>query len=284
MTYSGPPAPRFPVRVPPFHIDSIIGNALIALAVGALAGAAVKRWKWLVGPGVIAVVAPAMCVLWLAHTYWAAPLSSGDTALFHYRFHIGALAVVQIAVVLAGGGLGGALSPRIFRRVPLSLVTIGALAWCATSVTGMALAQTVLFAYRAFPDTEGRLLAMAGRVASVLPLFLAAAWMALAARRGVWIAASVVGAAAAFQILTGYVQLITFDAWGDAVEDVHWVLRGFAAAAAGAWAALALSRRETPANLTRDGMIIIAIICVMAIVAGYAETLQLGIPVPTLTP
>jgi len=276
ITFSGPEAARFARHAPSLPLDRLLGNMLIAFAVGALSGAAVRRLKWLAGPCVIIVVACASGLLWLGPSLRGVPISTHSDTLVHYHFRTGAMALVLLAGALLTAALGGTLAQRIVRRVSLRLGTSGALAWVAVVVLWSAFQFAWISLSQGKAYTDWDLIGTTGKLAPTAPFFLAAAWLLWTSGLGFWPTALIVGGAAVFQIVFGGVQIITGNSMKDVFEGAHWALRGLAAASAGAWVAAAALRREKPAAVALQGLGILAIVCVMAAIAGLASTLPSG--------
>jgi len=277
-TFSGFSASRLAPHLPSLPLDRLFGNMLIALVVGTLAGAAVKRLRWLAGPCVIIVVACASGLLWLGPGLRGMPITTHSHTFVHYHFRIGAMALVPFAGALLAAAIGGVLAQRTVRRVSLRLGTSGALAWVGVVVLWSAFQSGQMSLSQGKPFTDWDLIGTADKLAVTAPFFLAAVWLVWSSGVGFWPAALVVGGAAVFQVAFGVVHIITGNDVKNILEGAHWALRGVAAAATGAWLATAL-RREKPAALALQGLGILAIVCIMAVIAGLASTLPSGMHV-----
>jgi len=265
---------HFPVG--PAHLETrrLIGYAIFSLVPGALSGAAVRRLKWLVAAGVIALPLAANSLAWIALTRHGFPVQAGSAETIRLQLRFGAAAGAYLACVLVLGGLGGLASPWIFRRVRLSLTAVSALGWVGSAW----LHQWSFWAIiKLFPNGYGGGLILGAflpiEVArDALPYLLPAACMVWATRgRGLWIATLVVGASAVFGVAFGGVHIITGNSFKDSLELVRWALNGIASAAAGAWLAVALLRSQSWARLARDAVIVAGIIAVAGWVGWFTE-------------
>ena len=275
-TFSGFSASRLAPHLPSLPLDRLFGNMLIALVVGTLAGAAVKRLRWLAGPCVIVAVMCANAVEWLASGRRVLPISPHSSTFVHYDFQIGVMALVPFAGALLAAAIGGALAQRTVRRVSLSLGTSGTLAWVGVVVLWSAFQSGQMSLSQGKPFTDWDLIGTADKLAVTAPFFLAAVWLVWSSGVGFWPAALVVGGAAVFQVAFGVVHIITGNDVKNILEGAHWALRGLAAASTGAWVAAIALRREKTAALALQGLVILAIVCIMAVIAGLASTLPSG--------
>jgi len=275
------------VDLPSIRVGRILSDLLLALAVGAMAAMAVRRFKWLVGPALIAAIVFAVAWASSGTASRAISFGSSETVPVQRQLHIGAMGALHLAGALVFGAIGGLLSARIFRRIHLRSAVSGMLAWVAVLLLAGALLKA-LMAVQDWPslqrllDTDflfGRDLgSYAWDAADALPYVLVAACFVWATRRDFWTSALIVGGAAVFQILFGRARIISHNHLRDLLEEANWALRGVAAASAGAWLATAL-RREKPAAWALQGLVIVAIVCIMAVIAGLASTLPSGLHV-----
>jgi hypothetical protein len=250
--------------LPPVSTGWIIGDMILAVAAGALAGAAVRRLRWLAGTAVIAIATAVSACVWYGIAHHGLPVSFGSSNLAYPQLHVGAVAAFRIAGVLVFGAVGGLLSPHFLRRIPLGLMACGMLAWVGIAVLFTALLQLAV--------------ALQGGVVSggvwsavnTLPYALAAIWMVRAGGgRGMWIAALIAGGPAIFRLLFGGISLPVGSHLVHLLNSAHLALEGVAAAAAGAWVAVVLFGMDRSRRLLRDTAIVIALI-IAALILGWS--------------
>lgn len=282
--FSGPAASRLARDLGRFEPGQFVANILLALAVGALSGAAVRRLKWLVAPCIILAIASGEGLLWLAFPHRPTALYSGLT-LVGYQFRIGGVAILHLVSVLAFAGLGGALSSAVFRRLQTSVVAAGALAWVVVTASWLLFhwLWSTQFPASEFGARPWDIRSVSWELAQVLPYLVAAIWLVWATGgRGLWTAALITGGFAAFQVLTGGYQIITGNALKDFLESLQWTLRALAVASVGAWLGVLLLGVQRSRTILRDVIIIVGIVVAVAVVAALAEKQPsaLGVRVP----
>jgi hypothetical protein len=288
------PAP-WGVRVflPSLRIGRLLGDLLLAFAVGAMAATAVRRFKWLVGPVLVMALVLIVGLAWLAIAHRAVPSSPGSHVLVQRRFHIDAMAVLHLAGAIVFAAIGGVSSARILRRVPLSLAASGMLAWVAVVLLEGAFFKAVMslqdwrwLQHLSDSDSLGRwdLVGNAWGAAHALPYVLVALCFVWAARRDFWTSALIVGGAAVFQILFGRVRTISDNQVRDLLEEAHWAVRGVAAACVGAWLATLVLRLSDPRRLLRDAGIIVILFVVLSRLASAAAEQPSGLHAPRFSP
>jgi hypothetical protein len=216
---------------------SVIVEALLAAAIGALAGLAVRRAKWAVGAAVVPVVA-GLYALWALSLHGrgvTVATTRTTAATVHFTLVLEAPRVAALLVVATCAGVGGAASKWVFRHVRPSAAMDAALAWIGVSIL-MGFSQQALFAWaygRAFAEWSLTWLSIG--ISDGFPYLMGGLWArwALRAPRP-WVPTLIVGTMALVAVLRGHVALFHGTRWSLLLRYASWCTTQFAWAAAGA--------------------------------------------------
>jgi len=280
---TGPEAARFTSQAwPRLPVWNLIGNCVFAGIVGVVAAATVRRLKWLVGPFMILLVMCAATITALVHFGAATPMYPGSATLIHYQFDPSATGFLSIGAILICAAIAGALSPRIARRVPISLFATGAAMWVVVLVLDGLCNWAWMAMYNGVPYSDSSLPKLALRAAAILPYGTAAAFMVWMLRRlSLWIAALTVGVMPGFLLLSGMVRMWSAGGqWASVLNGISLVLNALASAAVGAWLAEAVLALRPRRDVVLHGLAVVAVIIVAA-EAGWLLSWQSESAKPT---
>jgi len=267
---TGPEAGKYSVhgwpRLSAWHL---IGRCMFAGMVGVVGAAAVRRLKWLIAPCTLLVVSAAT-VLAISYPGAARPIYRGSSTLIHYQFDLTATGALSMGAVLACAAIAGALSPRLTRRVPLSLITASAVAWVVVSVLSGLLG---LWLTALGSSADSALGDLAYKAHEILPYVVGGGLMVWLLRRpSLWTAALIVALLPAFLLLSGFVRMWTAGApWHNALNEASWVVTALASAAVGAWLAEAAMSLRLWRDLAGHALAVVAIIIIAVGVASWRE-------------
>jgi hypothetical protein len=214
---------------------SVIVEALLATAIGALAGVAVRRAKWAVGAAVVPVVA-GLYALWVLSLHGrgvTVATTRTTAATVHFTLVLEAPRVTALLVVATCAGVGGAASKWVFRHLRPSAAMDAALAWVGVSML-VGFSQQALMAgvhERVFMGLPWLPIA----ITEGFPYLVGGLWTrwALRAPRP-WVPTLIVGAMALVVVLRGHVAFFDGTRWSLLLRYASWCTTRFAWAAAGA--------------------------------------------------
>lgn len=217
---------------------SVIVEALLAAAIGALAGLAIRRAKWAAGAAVVPVLA-GLYALWVLSLHGrGVTVATTTPATVHFTLVLEAPRVAALLVVAACAGIGGAASGWVFRHVRPSLAVNAALAWVGVSMLVGFSQQALAAGVYGRSVTEWSLTWLSIGILTDLPYFVGGLWTrwALRAPRP-WVPTLIVGGMALVLVLRGY--LVFFDGtwWSSLLRYASWCTTRFAWAAGGAYLA-----------------------------------------------
>jgi len=234
-----------------------IATALVSLVAGVVAGCAVPRLRWAVGPCVIAVAA--LCNMLALTALWSVfdGRTAGPGGILGWELDFRTRSALDVAGVLVFAGVGGALSSRVTRHIRLSTVTSAAVAWIAAAWLQSLLRGRYLAGWEGVGVSEWSLPWLLLKAERAVPYLVAAWWLHSATRTGgPWKAALVVGAIPALQLFRGWVAFGTDTAWESVLRHVLWIAQPLVWSMVGAWLGGAVfglvSRRQLSPSSARD--------------------------------
>ena len=269
--FTGSDAARYSAQAwPRLTVPHLIGDCLLAGVVGIVAGAAMRRLRWLIPPLIVLAVTCAWIVIALVSSAAGRPV--GSSTFIHYDLDVTAKGAAYVGTVLLGAALGGLFSPRLARRVPVSVSATAALTWIIVAVLGRLFASWWIARYSDVAFDESSLAEFTLTASNILPYVVGGAFMPWVLRRpSLWMVALILGALPALQVLSGAVWM--WSAGGrevNVLNEIAWVLKPLASAAAGAWLAEAVLALRPWRDLAGHGLIVVAIIIVAAMVGSWA--------------
>jgi len=236
-----------------------IATSVISFAVGVIAGSAVRRSRWAVGPCVIAAVALynmlGLMLLW--SIFDGRGLGWGEISGWELDFR--AWSVLGMAGALVFAGIGGALSPRVARHIRPGTVATAALAWIGAAWIGSLLRSCFIAGWEDVAISEWSLPWLLMAAERAVPYLVAAWFLRSATKMGsLWVPTLVVGAMPALQAFRGWVSFGTDTAWESVLRYVLWVGQPLVWAMAGAWLAGAMFGLGSRRQLVRQAAAVVA--------------------------
>lgn len=269
--FTGSDAARYSAQAwPRLTVPHLTGDCLLAAIVGVVAGAATRRLRWLIPPLIVAAVTCAAIAIYLVSSATGRPV--GSSTFVRYHLDMTALGGAYAGAVLLGAALGGLFSPRLARRVPVSVSATAALTWIMVAVLGRLFASWWIARYSDVAFDESSLAEFTLTASNILPYVVGGAFMPWVLRRpSLWMVALILGALSALQVLSGAVRMWSPGGQGvNVLNEILWVLKPFASAAAGAWLAEAVLALRPWRDLVGHGLIVVVIIIVAAMVGYWA--------------
>ncbi len=264
----------------------VLTGGIIAFAVGALAGAAFRRLKWLAGPVLLAIPLVTALLVALLNPGRIAP-GTGQ-AVVRYSVGLSMQSAVYLGALFLLSALGGAVSSRLFRRLPLGVATNVALAWVGAAAITMA---AVLWqtrsgfpkgTYEAWSLTDVALWGLQYGV-----YFVSGLWLGWALRRRPWVAATAPAAMAAFRVAAGQFRIIMPGVLATVLANTSFVLTCGVVAAVGGWLGGMLARQRPwwkllePVLVFGGAMVTVVVVTTVLVgseAAGVSSAIESPVP------
>ncbi len=264
----------------------VLGIGIIALFAGVLSARTVRRFKWAVGPCLIAVLALVYAIMLSVRAGQEGILiPAEDPFVLHYRLQIQWLMLPYFGSALIFAALGGLLSPWVFRRVRASTVATIVLAWTAIGPLVSLLRWLWMLCFPSGVSyTTWSLVGLATNADETLPYFLGGLWIAWAMRgRRPWAGVVIIGLIPAFQVLRGHIYFVTVT--GDVIAVIALrTLRALSSAGIGGLLGVVFAGEGRWRRLLWPAVLSVSAIILAMIVSSVAHGRQKGISAAIETP